>query len=296
MGSVLRGLRGDPFGRLEQLVPGAELHTWAPELLAGGALELVDRRPAGLQHRTRAARCERCLDRLGRRLVLVDQAALAGILEQKGYGLRRVLLVRADDPGGAALDPARAVDAGEGLALVADHAPAVVADRRAPLVEWELRQWDALVAHAAEGEAAVDRLALVGRDRYEAPVALFETVADEVDRLDAVLAVDRRRRHEEAEPDRRRLSRRVPLGELAEHLYVATRVRVRLERRLARRVELELGRIDGDVCACELPHLLELLRGPRRLGRPAAAEDQNLVLRRGADRLDRGVGRVGRRK
>src|ERR1700755_1304354 len=44
--SVTRsGAFGDPFGRLAELVPGAELDSRAAELLAGGALELVDRHP-----------------------------------------------------------------------------------------------------------------------------------------------------------------------------------------------------------------------------------------------------------
>jgi hypothetical protein len=66
-----------------------------------------------------------------------------------------------------------------------------------------------------------------------------------------------------------------------------------LEGGLARGVELELGGIDGDVRACELAHLLELLGRPRRLCRAAAAEDQDLVRSGGADRLDRRIRGVG---
>jgi hypothetical protein len=68
------------------------------------------------------------------------------------------------------------------------------------------------------------------------------------------------------------------------------------ELRRARRVELELGRIDDDVGAAQLAQLAELGRRPRRLHRPAPAEDDDLADAGGDDGADRGVRRVGRRE
>ena len=56
-----------------------------------------------------------------------------------------------------------------------------------------------------------------------------------------------------------------------------TRRRRRLELGLARRVELELGRVDDDVGAGELAQLAELGRRPRGLHRPAPAEHDDLA-------------------
>ena len=86
-------------------------------------------------------------------------------------------------------------------------------------------------------------------------------------------------------------------GELAQDLEVALHeVRRPLELGVARRIELELGRVDDDVRARQLAHLAELGGRPRRLHRPAAPEDDDLADPRADDRLDRRVRRVGRRE
>ena len=69
--------------------------------------------------------------------------------------------------------------------------------------QWDRREGDAPVADAAEDDAAEERLALVGRDG--APV--HELVADELDRLDFAVAVDRDGRSEETQADSARLPR-----------------------------------------------------------------------------------------
>src|SRR5689334_23977024 len=118
------------------------------------------------------------------------------VLKQPRDRLARILLVRADDPGRPALDPAGAVGA-----LHAGDAAAVVADGAAGLVEREVGQRGAAVAHAAKDEAAVERLVLVGRHRDEAAVLLLAAVAHKLDRRHPALAADRDGRAEEEEPD-----------------------------------------------------------------------------------------------
>src|SRR5213593_1336381 len=61
----------DALGRLEQLVPGTEVHARTPELLAGRPLELVDRRPARLHERLAFPLRKERLDRVGRDLLAV---------------------------------------------------------------------------------------------------------------------------------------------------------------------------------------------------------------------------------
>src|SRR6185312_2191152 len=204
----------------------------------------------------------------------------------------RVLLVGADDPRRAALDPTGAIRPADGLAVVGHDAAALVSNRAAPLVERKLRQADAAVADAPKHEAALDRLALIGGNGDETSIPLLEPVAYELDRLNFLVAVERNRRHEEAKPDGHWLARLLARGEVAQNIHVATSVGVVLERGLAHRVELKLGGIDNDVGAGELPELLQLRGRPRRLGRAAAADDDDVANRRAADRLDRGVGRV----
>src|SRR5213076_888129 len=137
---------------------------------------------------------EQGVDGLCRRVLAVRDPTGAGILEQELDGLRRVLLVRADDPRRTTLDPTCAVHARQGLTVVTEDAPAVVADRAARLVERNLGDCDAVVADAAKDEPARNRLALVRRHGDDAAVALLETVAHDLDRFDALLAEDGNRR------------------------------------------------------------------------------------------------------
>ncbi len=68
------------------------------------------------------------------------------------------------------------------------------------------------------------------------------------------------------------------------------------ERRLARGIELELGWIDDHVGAGELAELLQLLRRPRSLRRPAPADHDDVADPRAPDRLDRRIGGIRGRK
>src|SRR5687767_5161451 len=90
----------------EELLPAAELDARAAMRLPGGALREVDRLPARVQHRLESALGEHLLERP---LLAGRQEPSLRIVEQLLDGLGRVLLVRADHPGRASLDPAGAV-------------------------------------------------------------------------------------------------------------------------------------------------------------------------------------------
>src|SRR5262245_46124890 len=119
-------LGGDGFGGVEQFVPRDQLHARSPERLAAGALERIDRLPAGVEDPAHVPLVEERVDRLGGLAGIVLEPTLAFILEQQRDGLVRVLLVRADDPGRTALDPPRAVRRLDGLARLVEDAAAIV--------------------------------------------------------------------------------------------------------------------------------------------------------------------------
>ena len=116
----------------------------------------------------------------------------------------------------------------------------------------------------------------------------------DLDRLDLLVPEQRDGRDREPQPKRPPLARRRPRRVLAEDLDVTPGVRIVLQSRLARRVELQLAGLDGDVRVRELAELLQLGRGEGGLGRTAPGEQDDLLQPRAEDRLDRGVGRVGR--
>src|SRR4051794_29395245 len=123
---------------LEQVVPARELDARAAELGAAGALDGVDRLPAGVDDGLGAAMAqedERCV---GRRRV--SEPSRARVLQQQLDRLRRVLLVRTDHAARPTLDPASAVDAAQRLAVRAEDAAAAVRDRARALVEGDAGQ------------------------------------------------------------------------------------------------------------------------------------------------------------
>ena len=163
-------------------------------------------------------------------------------------------------------------------------------------MEGDVRQGHALVPDAAQHEPARDDLACVGRNRADLTVgARHELVLDDLDRLHLAVAEDLHRRDLEPEHQPLRLAGRAVRRELAQDVDVPPRPgAVGFERRLARRIELQLGRIDDDVGAAELAELLQLRRRERGLGGTAAAEHDDLAYARRGDRRDRLLGRVGR--
>src|SRR5205823_9573974 len=112
-----------------------------------------------------------------------------------------------------------------------------------------------------------DHFALVGRDRPNLPVGpRLEDVLHDLDRLDALVTENRDRGDLEAKAERLRLALGLAHRELPEDLDVAARaLAVLLERGLACRVELELGRVDDGVGTGELAELLQLGRREGRL-------------------------------
>src|SRR5206468_4118056 len=124
------------------------------------------------------AAAEPRLDRVALRALRLAQATRLRVLDQLGDRVGGVLLVRADHARRAALDPADDVLAGDRLAVLGRHAPAVVADQAAALVERHARQRPAAVADRAQHEAALDHLLLARRDRLEVAVLVgFDPVA-----------------------------------------------------------------------------------------------------------------------
>src|SRR6185295_6463242 len=154
---------------LDQLGEPDELHARAPGGLAEAALVLVDRLPAvplddpggGVAQPRPARGVVEVRGGLG-------QAAGLGVLEDPGDGVGRVLLVRADDPARATLDPADDVLAGDRLAVLVADTAARVADQAAAVVEGDVVQRPAAVADRAQDEAALDHLLLAGRDGSQA--------------------------------------------------------------------------------------------------------------------------------
>src|SRR2546422_1830745 len=215
-----RCLGSDALGGFEQLVPGAQLDARAAQLLAGSSLELVDRGPAGIQDRSRPTFGEQGLDRVRRDVLAMNHLSLLDVLEQFGHRLRRILLVRPDDPRRPALDPARAIGSEQRLPGLVVDAAAVVANRSAALIERKVRKPDTAIADAAKDEPAFERLVLVGRNGNETAVLVLEPVVHELDGLEARGAVQRHGRHEEAKADHDWLAGRLALCKAAQDFEV----------------------------------------------------------------------------
>ena len=119
----------------------------------------------------------------------------------------------------------------------------------------------------------------------------------DLDGLDAFIPVDRDGRDTEPESDGFRLAARLARRESSQDLHVALHhVRGGLELRFARRIEVELPRLDEDVRAGKVPELAELGRRPRRLHRATPSEDDDLTDPGPHDRGDGSIRRVGGRE
>src|SRR5207247_23804 len=137
--------------RFEKLVPGAELDSGPALRRSTRLLDRVDGFPARVRDRFDTTFGEELVDRP--RGVMREEPG-AGVLEQELGSLGRVLLVRPDDPGRAALDPACAVEAPDRGTAVVDHAAVVVGHRPRLLVERRPGKRDAVVADAPEDDPA----------------------------------------------------------------------------------------------------------------------------------------------
>src|SRR5207344_1822252 len=98
-----------------------------------------------------------------------EKPRLARVVEQEVDRLGGVLLVRPDDSGGAALDPARAVDPGNHLSRLFENAATLVRHRAGAFVERGACEPDSVVADAPKDDPGRDDLPFVGRDRANTP-------------------------------------------------------------------------------------------------------------------------------
>ena len=213
--------------------------------------------------------------------------------------LGRVLLVRADHAARAALDPAGGVDAAHARRLV-EHAAAVVRDHAARLVERHAGERRRRGSRRCGGRSRTGSTSVssVGTARIRPSRPRRARCARPRSPRRAPRRGSRPARRGSAARARRGLPVRRAGGVLAQEVDVALRARaVGLERRAARRVELEVGRVDDDVGAGELAELLQLRRRERGLHRAAAAEHHDLPDARSRRSPSiAGVGRVGRRE
>jgi hypothetical protein len=121
-----------------EFVPRRELDARAT--LTGSTLPLegIDRLPPWIENDVHPTLREEIVES-SRARARAWQHAATRVLEQEVDGLGGVLLVRPDDPGGPALDPARAVQALNRGCLVVEHAPARVRHRSRGRVERDAR-------------------------------------------------------------------------------------------------------------------------------------------------------------
>src|SRR5919107_3656881 len=148
-------------GGVEQLVAGGELDPRPSARGAALALARVDGPPAVDGDEIAHALAEQGIDVLAVRTLGLGERAGPQVLDQAGDGLLGVALVRAEDPGRPALDPADGVDPGQRLAVGRVDAAALVGKHEAAFLERDAGQRDRAVADRAQDEAARDRLDLV---------------------------------------------------------------------------------------------------------------------------------------
>src|ERR1700739_2516515 len=129
---VRRLLRG---GDTEHLLDVRELDPGPAGRLAQGALVPVDLAPALVGDQIGPALLEHLVDALGVGGIRVVQQAGVDVPQDRVDRLLRILLVRSDHAGGAALDPADGVLAEAALPIGADHSASLICDHRPALVE-----------------------------------------------------------------------------------------------------------------------------------------------------------------
>jgi len=163
----------------------------------------VDGAPALDRHEVRVPPCEQRLEPLGIRLRRHRQPVGLEILDQAPDGLVGVALVRTEDSGRAALDPADRVDARQRLAVRAEHPSAFIGKDEGALVEGNPGKRHRPVADRPEYESTLDRLdvPLHGPGTDRSVVATDQLVAAYVDCLDPPVAADLDRGAQEPQHD-----------------------------------------------------------------------------------------------
>src|SRR3954447_11473999 len=265
--------------------------------LAAADLGLVDRLPVLEADVADSALAQQILDRARLGLLRAQQLPGLDVLQEVSHRLQRIFLVGPDHARGAALDPAGGVVPGLVARVVGvEDATALVEDQAAPLVEGHALDRDAGVADRAQDQPTVELFALAGVLGPQRTAFLDQLVAADHDRFDLAVALDLDRGGEEAKDDPLLLALRLALRELLQRLDVDPGGLIHLvgfEVSPARRVELDLLRIDDDVGVLHLPELFDLRVGEGGLDGAAAAEDDDLADLLAVERLDRVVGGVG---
>src|SRR5215213_7134367 len=136
-------------GHREHLRDSHDLDARAARRRAAGALVRVDRLPAAPGDQPRDPSPQPRPDGIAAALREVRQPAPREIVQQPRNGVGGTLLVRSDDAGRSALDPADGVLAYARRAVFLAHPAALVADQAATLVERDTREWTTAVADRA---------------------------------------------------------------------------------------------------------------------------------------------------
>ena len=129
-----------------------------------------------------------------------SQQAPARPVREKGCDrLLGAMLVRADDAGGASLDPARGVDPGHRLlGVVVNHPTLDVRQHPATVVERHTGQLHASVTDRPQDQPGLDLLDLIGTTSEDGLTIVRQLVAYEAQSLDSGSTDDLQRR--QAEP------------------------------------------------------------------------------------------------
>ena len=273
---------------LEERVPLGELHARAAEgSPAARSAASIASQPDWVTTATPRSRSRSSTDASP-----PGTASRARVLEQQLDGLGGVLLVRADHPGGAALDPAGAVRAEERFASAASTRP---------------RSFGTVPVRSSNGTPGRQtpryptlRKTMPHSTVSCSPVATARPSTSSL-RASSTASTLPSPRIATGEVRNRSTIRGLPSGVRAAYARRWSTLRLTVGGDASSSAalaasSLERGGVDDDVCAREIAELPHLDGRPRGLHGAAAAEDEDLLHARGVDRLDRTVGRVSRRE
>ena len=148
---------------LQHFVNTGELDARRPDFLPLGHFHLVELQPIGVGKEPRLALPHQLGGGLGRGAGRLQHLTVGQIGDHAFDRLQGVGLVRADDAGGAAFDPAGRVNTGHWLRPVGvEHAACVVGDNAAAVVERHVGQRYAAIADRAEDPIDRQFLKLLG--------------------------------------------------------------------------------------------------------------------------------------
>src|SRR5262247_1572068 len=232
-------------------------------------LQRIDLQPVIHAHGTHPARRKQRLETVRPALRLGGK--LWHVREQGLDRRHRVGPVSADDPGRAALDPAGGVEALDRAARAVDDSSIAGREEAASGVERDSRDRHARIADAAKQQPRPEHFGLAGFFRHLLEGLAIKAIACERDLFEATRPRERPRALQEVKEETPWLAGRGLRCELAKDLDVlrADEVGFRLDLGEARRVELQIPRVDHRVAVGKLTEFLELLVGELRLRRAA---------------------------